>query len=345
MPEGAIFFKSKMKEKIATAKLEGQVINSMREYFEKEGFVEIFPPKIVRASGACENIDTLFEVWVDGKRNWFHSERPHPAYLSQTAQLYLEAFTPYLKKVFAVGPSFRAEPGNDDRHLIEFMMFEIEFAGGFKKLLEYIEGAIYKVVKDILALPQKIKRKLELKKEDIERLRRVKPVFPKITYEKAIQILNLPFGSDIHSKDEQKLVEKFGGQLIFITHYPNPLYDHGKEIEVEKFFNMMPDPKNPKYVLSADLILPIGGEAVGAAQRVWRYEELKWRLENSRMFKRLVKKGGGLDDFAWYLERVKEKSVPHSGCGFGIARILKFIKGEEDIKKVVTFPSNQENII
>jgi len=140
-------------------------------------------------------------------------------------------------------------------------------------------------------------------------------------------------------------VEKFGNQPLFITHYPNPLYDHGKEIEVEKFFNMIPDPKNPKYVLSADLILPIGGEAVGAAQRVHKFEELKWRLENSRMFKRLVKKGGSLDDFAWYLERVKEKSVPHSGCGFGIARILKFIKGEEDIKKVVTFPSNQENII
>ena len=91
--------------------------------------------------------------------------------------------------------------------------------------------------------------------------------------------------------------------------------------------------------------MPIGGEAVGVAQRVWKYEEIKWRLENSRMFKRLIKKGGGLDDFSWYLERVKEKSVPHSGCGFGIGRILKFIKGEEDIKKVVTFPSNQENII
>jgi len=48
MPRGAIFFNTKMKEKIATAKLERQVINSMRNYFEKEGFVEIFPPKIVR---------------------------------------------------------------------------------------------------------------------------------------------------------------------------------------------------------------------------------------------------------------------------------------------------------
>ena len=228
-----------MKEKIATAKLERQVINSMRDYFEKEGFIEILPPKIVRASGACENIDTLFEVWVNGNRNWFHSEESHPAYLPQTAQLYLEAFTPYLKKVFAVGPSFRAEPGSDDRHLIEFTMFKIEFAGGFKKLLKYIEGAIYKVVKDILALPQKIKRELGLKKKDIQRLRKVKPVFPKVTYEEAIKILNLPFGDDIHSKDEQKLVERFGGHPIFITHHPNLLYDHGKEIEVEKFFNMI----------------------------------------------------------------------------------------------------------
>jgi asparaginyl-tRNA synthetase len=63
------------------------------------------------------------------------------------------------------------------------------------------------------------------------------------------------------------------------------------------------------------------------------------------MFKRLVRKGGGIKDFEWYLERLKEKSVPHSGCGFGIARILKFLRGEENIKEVVTFPSNQENII
>lgn len=334
-----------MKEKIAVAKLESQVIKSMRNWLERAGFFEIFPPKIVRASGACENIDTLFEVGVDGNLYWFKSKRPHRAYLSQTAQLYLEAFVPYLGKVYSVGPSFRAEPGNDNRHLTEFTMVEIEFAGKFWKLLRYIERVICAVIKDILRLPENIKREMGINAEDIKRLKRVKPVFPKITYEKAIEILNLPFGSDIKWKDEKRLLEKFGNHPLFITHYPNPLYDHGKEIEVEKFFNMIPDPKNPKYVLSADLILPFGGEAVGAAQRVHKFEELKWRLENSRMFKRLVKKGGGLDDFEWYLERVKEKSVPHSGCGFGVARILKFIKGKEDIKKVVAFPSNQENII
>jgi len=334
-----------MKAKVSTAKLERQVIKSMRNWLERAGFFEIFPPKIVRASGACENIDTLFEVGVGGNFCWFKSRKPHKAYLSQTAQLFLEAFVPYLKKVYSTGPSFRAEPGSDNRHLTEFTMLEIEFAGGFQELLRYIEKVVYNVVKDILSLPAKMKRKLGLSAESLKRLKKVKPVFPKITYEEAIKILNLPFGSDIRWKDEKRLLEKFGNHPLFITHYPNPLFDHGKEIEVEKFFNMIPDPENQKYVLSADLILPVSGEAVGAAQRVHKYEELKWRLENSRMFKRLVKKGGGLNDFNWYLDRVKEKSVPHAGCGFGISRILKFIRGEEDIKKVVTFPSNQENII
>ena len=334
-----------MREKVATAKLEGQVIKSMRNWLEEAGFFEIFPPKVVRASGSCENIDTLFEVGVNGNLCWFHSKTPHRAYLSQTAQLYLEAFVPYLKKVYSVGPSFRAEGGNDTRHLTEFTMLEIEFAGDFKKLLECIEKIIYRVIKDLLVLPINIREELGVGKKEVERLKKVKSAFPKVTYDKAIKILGLPFGSDISRKNEKKLMARFDGHPIFITHYPNPLWNHGKGIEVEKFFNMIPDPENPARVLSADLILPFGGEAVGAAQRVWKFKELKWRLENSRMFKRLKEKGGGIEDFGWYLERVKEKSVPHAGCGFGIARILEFLRGEEDIKKVIAFPSNQENII
>lgn len=334
-----------MEEKITTAKLERQVIKSMRDWLEKAGFFEIYPPKIVRASGACENIDTLFEIGVGGNFYWFNSEIPHRAYLSQTAQLYLESLVPYLEKVYSIGPSFRAEPRIDNRHLTEFTMVEIEFAGNFKKLLRYIEKIIFGVIKEILKLPPKKKGELGLSEKAIKGLEKVKPVFPKITYAKAIKILGLSFGSDISWENEQALIKKLGGQPIFITHFPNPIYDHGKKIEVEKFFNMIPSSENQKYVLSADLILPFGGEAVGAAQRVHRLEELRWRLENSRMFKRLVEKGGGLEDFKWYFEKIKEKSVPHSGCGFGVARILKFLSGKEDIKRAITFPSSRGNII
>ena len=293
-----------MKQKIITAKLENQVIKSMRNWLKEANFFEIFPPKIVKASGSCENVDTLFEVSVDNNLKWFCPKNPSPAYLSQTAQLYLEAFVPYLKKTYSIGPSFRAEAGADNRHLTEFMMAEIEFAGNFKTLLSYIEKIIYRVVQDILKLPAKQQKELGFGKEDIKRLKTIKPVFPKITYKEATQTLGIPYGNDISNKEEQKLLAHFGGHPFFITHFPNPLFDHGKEIEVEKFFNMIPDPKNPERVLSSDLILPFGGESVGAAQRVHNPQELERRLKNSRMFKKLQKKGGGLEDFAWYMQRI-----------------------------------------
>ena len=109
---------------------------------------------------------------------------------------------------------------------------------------------------------------------------------------------------------------------------------------------MVPDPKNPSRLLSVDLILPIGGEALGGAQRVEKFEDFKSRLFDSEMYKRLKKKGGGLDDFEWYLKIFKElKTMPvHSGGGFGIARICKFLRGEDDIRKVVPFPSNRSKI-
>jgi asparaginyl-tRNA synthetase len=63
------------------------------------------------------------------------------------------------------------------------------------------------------------------------------------------------------------------------------------------------------------------------------------------MFKRLLGLGGSMDDFAWYIERINERTVPHAGCGFGMSRILRWISGTDDIKKSVTFPANQEIII
>ena len=121
------------------ARLEGFVIKEAEDFFRHQGFIPLFPPKIVRASGACENIDTLFEVSVDKNHRWFDSN----AYLSQTGQLYLEAMVPALKKVYCLGPSFRAEPKVDTRHLTEFTMLEIEFAGNFEELLSYEESLIY----------------------------------------------------------------------------------------------------------------------------------------------------------------------------------------------------------
>ena len=334
-----------MKQKLSTALLEAQVFKASRAHLEKNGFIEIFPPRVVRASGACENVNTLFEVSSNKDFAWFGVPKNHQAYLAQTGQLYLEAFVPYLNKVYCVGPSFRAEPGNDNRHLTEFQMIEIEFAGGFDELLKHIESFIYAIVQNIIKLPVGEQRAMGLGDADIKRLAGVKPIFPKINYDEAIKKLGLVWGDDISSKKEAELVAQFDGHPIFITRYPDPMWNHGKEIEVEKFFNMLPDPENPGLVLSADLILPIAGEAVGSAARIDNPEILVNRLLQSKMFKRLVAMGGSMEDFQWYIERSKEKMVSHAGCGFGMSRILRWIGGADDIKKAVTFPSNQHHII
>ena len=334
-----------MVDKLSTALLEAQVFKSGRKYLENEGFTEIFPPRVVRASGACENVNTLFEVSSNKDFNWFGHPQKHQAYLAQTGQLYLEAFVPYLEKVYCVGPSFRAEPGSDDRHLTEFQMMEIEFAGNFDNLLHYIESFVYHIANDIVKLPIEKQKALGLNELDITRLAKVKPVFPKITYTEAIQKLGLNWGDDINSKKEPELVSMHDEHPIFITRYPDPMWDHKKEIEVEKFFNMLPDKANPGLVLSADLILPGAGEAVGSAARVDDPETLVSRLTKSKMYNRLVKMGGSIADFAWYIDKSKEKMVPHAGCGFGMSRILRWISGKDDIKKAVTFASNQHQII
>ena len=331
---------------IANTRLVAEIFKAGRSYLESKGFTEVMTPHIVRASGACENVNTLFEVGVDDNMKWFNGRQ---AYLAQTGQLYLEALVPKMGKVYCSGPSFRAEPSVDNRHLTEFQMMEIEFPGTFHELLQYIEGFVSHIGHTIASNPHP--ETLGLSAQNIERLKKSPSVFDRITYDVAIQELqdlgeSIEWGDDIASKRERMLVEKHNNNPIFITHYPDPMYDFGKEIEVEKFFNMIPDPQTPGRVLSTDCILPVAGESVGAAARVHDANEMVRRLLNSRMFKRLQTRGGDLSDFDWYLSRIHgDGSVPHAGCGFGMARIIQWVRGSESILDGITFPLNKESLI
>lgn len=328
--------------------LESQVLKSGRAFLEERGFVEMVVPRVVRASGACENMLTLFEVTGNGDPNWFDGKR---AYLAQTGQLYLEALVPFIPRVWCAGPSFRAEPDVDNRHLAAFHMIEIEFAGRFNELLDTIEGFLARILSDTLTLPKAATELLEITEEQRQRLERITLPYPRITYDDAIVKLQelgeaIAWGDDISSKREAMLVAAYGDKPLFLTRFPDPDWNHGKEIEVEKFFNMIPDSENPGRVLSCDVILPHGGEAVGAAERLSDSEVLKQRLQHSRMFKLLQQRGGSIDDFSWYIEQMeKHGSVPHAGCGFGMARILKWLRGADDVRDVVAFPTNRATLI
>jgi asparaginyl-tRNA synthetase len=306
----------------AVARVEAALLKGARDFFVKNGFIEVNAPHITKATGSCENIDTLFSLDYFGNQG----------YLSQTQQLYLEAMIPKLKKVWCVGPSFRAEPSADNRHLTEFPLVEIEFEGNFEELLTYIEGTICSMVKEVLK-EEKLLKKVGI---DTERLKEVKAPFKRLTYTEAVEKVGLEWGSDLKSANEKMLAEMYGNQPLFITHFPKAI----------KFFNMRENDFEPKIVNSADLILPMSGEAVGAAEREHRYDKLLERLEDSEMMKKLKARGGGIKDFQWYLDCVKNHGIKlHSGCGIGLNRVTQFVLGADDIRKCTVFPLNSETIM
>ena len=207
----------------------------------------------------------------------------------------------------------------------------------YETLLSHIESTIKSAIKNTLQEQEDVLQKVY--KRDTNKLREAakKPFF-RITYEKAIQILqengypNTKFGDDLKAKHESFIVRYLNSAKseipVFIMKYP-------KEI---KFFNMKVWTKNPRFVLSADLIFPYAGEGAGAAVREHNFEKLRKRLITSPMYKLHLKYGGKYSDFEWYLNMIKNKKInPHGGYGIGKERVIQYILGEKDIRNASIF--------
>lgn len=287
---------------------EASLLRGARKFLEENKFVEVVVPHLVSATGSCEVIETLFEVpYFD-----------RTAFLTQTAQLYLEAVVPFLGgKVWTFGPSFRAESRVDNRHLTEFSLLELEFEGDFQQLLETIEKMF---VRMIFEANHGLAESLKL------------PLM-RMSYSEAIEKLGLAFGMDIQSSDEQKLLEQNRNQPFFLTHFPKEL----------KYFNMRENESNSKLVNSADFIVPYGGECAGAAEREYNPARLLKRLEESAMFINYKARGGNPHAFDWYINSYfKHDYSLHSGFGMGLNRVTKYVLELEDIRRSTAYPVNKE---
>jgi len=107
------------------------VVNRMREFCLKKGFVEVSAQDRLSILAACEDPDTVATYNYAGKK-W-----PLP----QTGQMWLEyelLTKPHLPGVFTVTTSYRAEPNPiPGRHKIIFPMFEFELPGTIKDLEKF----------------------------------------------------------------------------------------------------------------------------------------------------------------------------------------------------------------
>lgn len=294
----------------AIMRIRSTIIGAIRRFFDERDFVAIDSP--ILTPSACEGTTTLFET------TYFEEK----AYLSQSGQLYLEAAAMALGKVYCFGPAFRAEKSKTRRHLIEFWICEPEVAfAEHEDNLRLQEQLVSHIVQTVL-----VERRSELSvlERDVSKLEAVQAPFPRITYDRAIEMLRdhgteKSWGDDFGAPDETYLANQFDRPVI-VERYPT----------IAKAFYMQPDPARPEVVLCNDLLAPEGyGEIIGGSQRIHDLALLEQRLSEHDLPR---------DAYDWYLDLRRYGSVPHSGFGLGLERTVAWVCGLEHVRETIPFP-------
>jgi len=312
-------------------RIRNEIIQAIRDYMYNNGFILFDTP--IFTPNACEGTSTLFAT------DYFDLGK---AYLSQSGQLYAEAGALALGKVYTLGPTFRAENSMTRRHITEFWMMEPEIAFcDIDDDMDLIEDFLENVVQRVLI---NCKSDLELIGRDISKLENVKKPFPRITYDEAIEILRkkdiplirktengeeqirpFPWGEDFGAPHEEAIVEEFD----------RPVMVHRWPAEAKSFY-MKRDPNDPKIALGVDVLAPEGfGEIIGGSQREDNFEELE---------KRVIEHKLPLEEFQWYLDLRRYGSVPHSGFGLGIERLVNWVCNLENIREAIPFARRPNRI-
>jgi asparaginyl-tRNA synthetase len=293
----------------AVLRIRHSVIRAIRDFLDDNGFTLIDSP--ILTGNAAEGTTTLFET------DYFDQK----AYLSQTGQLYAEAGAMAFGLVYCFGPTFRAEKSKTRRHLTEFWMVEPEMAFyDLEASLALQERFVSHIVQQVL---RRHADDLALLERDTAKLARVEPPFPRISYDEAIEILRgageeLPWGEDFGGGHETVLAERFA-KPVFVHRFPSKI----------KAFYMKPDPERPEVALCADLLAPEGyGEIIGGSQRIDDPALLERRIDEH---------GLSREQFGWYLDLRRYGSVPHSGFGMGVERVVAWLCGLHHLRETIPF--------
>jgi len=297
-------------EHVATFRIKAEFLRACREFFDREGVLEMTPP--ILSGNAAEGGAEAFQIDYFGR----------PGYLSQTAQLYLEALLFPHERVYALTPSFRAEKSRTPRHLTEFLNLEVELAWcDLAGLLDFMERMVVDVVHTVA---ERRPRELEQLGRPPAELLAIRAPFPRLKYADAIDRLvaqgfPVKFGSDLGTAEERALTLESKTPL-FVTHFPREL----------KAFYMLRSASDPRTAEAADLLAPEGyGEMIGASCR---------ETDIDRLLERIRAIGASVEEYAWYLDLRRHGSVPHAGFGLGVERVLRWMLRREHIRETTPFP-------
>ncbi len=297
--------------------LRSHLMESMEEWFDKEGYINIQTPTIAKmgAEGGAE----LFPVI-------FYDEE---AFLSQSPQLYKQMLMAAgFDKVYETGKAFRAEEFATSRHISEISMFDVElaFIEDQHDVMDVLENSLRYTLEET-----KKRAADDLEELDID-LEVPEEDFPRIKFEEARDILKEEYNHvpedphDLDTEGEQLLGEYFeekGHPAFFVIGYPQ-----------EKFYYMEAREGDEYQSRRFDMIYK-GLELASGGQR---------EHDMDRLMNAVEEEGIDPEDISFYLESFKFGMPPHGGYGLGIDRLVKQVADLDNVKESILFPRTPDRL-
>lgn len=297
-------------------KVQAKILEGFRKAAEENGCTEIVIPTIVASA-------------TEGGAEVFHVQYyEYKAFLSQSPQLYKQMMVPVFERVYTISHAYRAEPSVTTRHLSEVTQMDCEFAFvNFDELLDLFENTATETLKHTESECEEIFKEYNLEKIALGKI-------PRLKLREAQEIIKKEFGrdqtkeKDLTPQDEVDICtwakKNHNSDFVTITHFPTKA----------KPFYTMPDPEDPEYSLSYDLLFR-GVEIMSGAQRINDYEQLKKSIESREM---------NPESFELYLQAFKYGMPPEGGFSFGLERITMHVLNLKNVREASLFPRDMERV-
>ncbi len=301
---------------VRNLELRHKMINFIREYLDKETFLEITTPMLTKST-------------PEGARDFVVPSRIHPGKfyaLPQSPQQYKQLLmVAGIDKYFQIAPCFRDEDARADRSPGEFYQLDLEMSFVEQKdILDLIEDMIVKLIKKLL--PDK---KLTFAK------------FPRLSYSEVMK----KYGTD---KPDLRKNKDDVNELAFAWIIDFPLFEEKKSgghyAPMHHMFTMPKEndlkwlnKKDAHKVKSYQHDLVLNGFEVGGGSIRIHNSEIQEKIFDLIGFSKEQKKY-----FEHMLTAFKFGVPPHGGIAPGIDRLIMVLLGEPSLREVIAFPKNRE---
>ncbi|KAI1761203.1 aspartyl-tRNA synthetase [Hypoxylon sp. FL1150] len=302
----------------AIFRIRARIVREFREALDEQGFLEIQTPKLQPA--ATESGAEVFKVQYFGRT----------AYLAQSPQLAKQmVISADFKKVYEIGPVFRAENSNTHRHLTEYTGLDVEMSlkESYQELIQTMDKVLKAIFTAVQAMPELKNVRERWPSEDLVWLDET-PVIP---FLEGIQMLRDDGREieeeDLSTRDEMRLgelvKEKYKTDYYILDKFPanaRPFYTHKAE--------------DPKWTNSFDIFIR-GQEICTGGQRIHDPKKLRASMADSGISEQ------GMEE---YLAAFDLGAPPHGGAGLGLERIVMLLLKLEDVRNASLFPRDPKSL-